>query len=86
MYLLKELLVTLKKVIRAYNKFENCGLVKITGPEPSRLLQPPIQRIRQSLDELDNICNNLFTLSQKAEVFKEQVSHTVSETYSSFLI
>ncbi|KAK8080754.1 hypothetical protein PG997_008572 [Apiospora hydei] len=43
MYLLEKLLVTLDKVIKAYVKFEQSGLVKCTDPEPSQLLQLPLQ-------------------------------------------
>ncbi|KAK8052173.1 hypothetical protein PG993_003558 [Apiospora rasikravindrae] len=73
MYLLEKLLVTLDKVIKAFGKFEKSGLVKCTGPEPSQLLQLPLQEIRQSVDELGIIRHNLSTLRQEAQVFKEQV-------------
>ncbi|KAK6853570.1 hypothetical protein PG995_010382 [Apiospora arundinis] len=73
MYLAEQLQDAMSKLTKACLKFQQCGLVTLTGPEPSMLLRVPIQEIRQCLDELGVIEESLSTVCRKAQVFKEQL-------------
>lgn len=81
MCLIQQLLVTLKKVIKACTNFEFLGLDRLTGPETTKLLLPPMQEIQEELNRLDVIYEDLCTIHQETQIFKDHVSNMTQATF-----